>query len=39
METIAECIARALEAAGDAAVEASVLRTVSELCAAFPLVA
>jgi glycine hydroxymethyltransferase len=39
METIAGCIARALEAAGDAAVEESVRRTVSELCAGFPLVA
>src|ERR1700693_3652533 len=39
METIAGCIARALEAAGDAAVEESVLRTVGELCAGFPLVA
>jgi glycine hydroxymethyltransferase len=39
METIAGCIARALEAAGDAAVEESVLGTVGELCAAFPLVA
>jgi glycine hydroxymethyltransferase len=39
METIAGCIARALEAIGDAVVEESVLRTVGELCAAFPLVA
>jgi len=39
METIAGCIARALEAAGDAAVEESVLRIVGELCAGFPLVA
>jgi glycine hydroxymethyltransferase len=39
METIAGCIARALEAAGDAAVEESVRRTVGELCAGFPLVA
>ena len=39
METIAGCIARALEAAGDAEAEDSVRRTVSELCASFPLVA
>ena len=39
METIAGCIARALEAAGDAEVEDSVRRTVGELCAGFPLVA
>jgi glycine hydroxymethyltransferase len=39
METIAGCIARALEAAGDAEAEDSVRRTVSELCAGFPLVA
>lgn len=39
METIAGCISRALEAAGDAEVEDSVRRTVGELCAGFPLVA
>ena len=39
METIAGCIARALEAGGDAEVEDSVRRTVGELCAGFPLVA
>jgi glycine hydroxymethyltransferase len=39
METIAGCIARALEAAGDAEVEDSVRRTVGELCAGFPLIA
>ena len=39
METIAGCIARALEAAGDAEVEDSVRKTVGELCAGFPLVA
>jgi glycine hydroxymethyltransferase len=38
METIADVIARALEAPGDAAVEQAVTRTVRELCAAFPLV-
>jgi glycine hydroxymethyltransferase len=38
METIADCIARALEAMGDAAVEDSVRQTVGELCAGFPLV-
>src|SRR5580765_3395625 len=39
METIADCIGRALDALGDAAVEDSVRRTVGELCAGFPLVA
>jgi glycine hydroxymethyltransferase len=39
MDTIADCIARALDAIGDAAVEESVRRTVGELCAGFPLVA
>jgi glycine hydroxymethyltransferase len=39
METIAACIAKALDAAGDAEVEDSVRRTVSELCAGFPLIA
>jgi glycine hydroxymethyltransferase len=39
METIADCIARALEALGDAGVEESVRKTVGELCAGFPLVA
>ena len=38
MDTIADAIARALEAPGDAAVEQAVTRTVRELCAAFPLV-
>ncbi|HEY6148217.1 MAG TPA: serine hydroxymethyltransferase, partial [Thermoanaerobaculia bacterium] len=37
METIGELIARTLEAPGDAAVEAAVRETVSELCAGFPL--
>jgi glycine hydroxymethyltransferase len=37
METIAACIARALEAAGDTEVEDSVRKTVGELCAGFPL--
>jgi len=37
METIGELIARTLEAPGDAAVEAAVRGTVSELCAGFPL--
>jgi glycine hydroxymethyltransferase len=37
METIAACIAKALEAAGDAEVEDSVRKTVGELCAGFPL--
>ena len=39
METIADCIARALEGLGDAGVEESVRKTVGELCAGFPLVA
>ena len=39
MDTIADCIARALNAIGDAAVEESVRRTVGELCAGFPLIA
>ena len=39
METIADCIARALETIGDAAAEEAVRRTVGELCAGFPLVA
>ncbi len=39
MDTIADCIARALDAIGDAAVEESVRRTVGELCAGFPLLA
>ncbi len=39
MDTIADCIARALDALGDTAVEESVRRTVGELCAGFPLVA
>ncbi len=39
MDTIADCIARALDAIGDAAVEESVRRTVGELCAGFPLIA
>jgi glycine hydroxymethyltransferase len=39
MDTIADCIARALEAIGDAGVEESVRRTVGELCAGFPLIA
>jgi glycine hydroxymethyltransferase len=38
MEVIAGALARALESGDDAAVEAEVRRTVSELCAAFPLV-
>ena len=38
MEIIAGAIARTLEAREDAAVQAEVRRTVSELCAAFPLV-
>jgi glycine hydroxymethyltransferase len=37
METIGELIARTLESPGDAAVEAAVRGTVSELCAGFPL--
>jgi glycine hydroxymethyltransferase len=37
METIAACIARSLEAAGDTEVEDSVRKTVGELCAGFPL--
>jgi glycine hydroxymethyltransferase len=37
MEIIGELIGRTLEAPGDAAVEASVRSTVSELCAGFPL--
>ncbi len=39
METIAACIAKALDAAGDAEVEDSVRKTVSELCSGFPLIA
>ncbi len=39
MDTIADCIARALDAIGDASVEESVRRTVGELCAGFPLIA
>ncbi len=39
MDTIADCIARALQAIGDAGVEESVRRTVGELCAGFPLIA
>jgi len=39
MDTIADCIARALEAIGDAGVEESVRGRVGELCAGFPLVA
>jgi glycine hydroxymethyltransferase len=39
MDTIADCIARALDAIGDPAVEESVRRTVGELCAGFPLIA
>jgi len=39
METVADCVARALEAIGDATVEESVRRRVGELCAGFPLVA
>jgi glycine hydroxymethyltransferase len=39
MDTIADCIARALDAIGDAAVEESVRRSVGELCAGFPLIA
>jgi glycine hydroxymethyltransferase len=38
MEVIAGAIARVLEAREDAAVQAEVRRTVSELCAAYPLV-
>ena len=38
MEIIGGAIARTLEAREDAAVQAEVRRTVSELCAAFPLV-
>jgi glycine hydroxymethyltransferase len=38
MDTIADAIARALDAPGDAAVEQAVTRTVRELCSAFPLV-
>ena len=38
MEVIGESIARTLEAREDAAVQESVRRTVSELCAGFPLV-
>jgi glycine hydroxymethyltransferase len=37
MDVIGNAIARILEAPGDAAVEASVRRVVSELCAGFPL--
>ena len=37
MEIIGDLIGRTLEAPGDAAVEASVRGTVSELCAGFPL--
>ena len=37
MEIIGEAIARTLEAREDAAAQADVRRTVSELCAAFPL--
>jgi glycine hydroxymethyltransferase len=38
MEIIGGAIARALEAKDDAAVQAEIRRTVSELCAAYPLV-
>ena len=38
MDTIADAIARALDAPGDASTEQTVTRTVRELCAAFPLV-
>ena len=38
MEVIAAAIARVLEAREDAGVQAEVRRTVSELCAAYPLV-
>jgi glycine hydroxymethyltransferase len=38
MEVIGDAIARALEAREDAAVQETVRRTVSELCAGFPLV-
>ncbi len=38
MEIIGGAIARALEARDDAAVQAEIRRTVSELCAAYPLV-
>jgi glycine hydroxymethyltransferase len=38
MDVIGEAIARTLEAREDAAVQESVRRTVSELCAGFPLV-
>ena len=37
MEIIGDLIGRTLEAPGDAAVEASIRGTVSELCAGFPL--
>jgi glycine hydroxymethyltransferase len=39
MDTIADCIARSLDAIGDAGVEDSVRGRVDELCAGFPLVA
>ncbi|MFY9551018.1 MAG: serine hydroxymethyltransferase [Thermoanaerobaculia bacterium] len=38
MDVIGGAIARALEARDDAAVQAEIRRTVSELCAAYPLV-
>jgi glycine hydroxymethyltransferase len=38
MEVIAAALARALESGDDAEVASEVRRTVSELCAAFPLV-
>jgi glycine hydroxymethyltransferase len=37
MDTIADCIARSLEAIGDAGTEEAVRAEVSELCAGFPL--
>jgi glycine hydroxymethyltransferase len=37
MDTIADCVARALDAIGDAGVENSVRGRVDELCAGFPL--
>jgi glycine hydroxymethyltransferase len=39
METIADCIGRALDALGDGGVEEGVRKTVGELCAGFPLIA
>jgi glycine/serine hydroxymethyltransferase len=38
MEVIADALTRALESGDDAEVAREVRRTVSELCAAFPLV-